>query len=65
MKHYKFVGYAKQKGKNEWDKFIDAAVFACPDNQDPYTFFDPQLREMFDYWLIEYKEMDENIFNRS
>lgn len=54
MKHYKFVGYAKQKGKDNWDKFIDTAIFACPDNENPYEFFNPQLKDMFDYWIIEY-----------
>ena len=65
MKHYKFTGYAKQHGKDTWDKFLDTAVFACPDNENPYEFFDPQLRQMFDYWLIEYKEVKNTIFENN
>lgn len=62
MKRYLFKGYVKQKGKNEWDKFLDTAVFACPDNENPYEFFNLQLKQTFDYWLIEYKEIKDTMF---
>lgn len=65
MKHYKFAGYAKQHGKDAWDKFLDTAVFACPDNENPYEFFDLQLKQMFDYWLIEYQEVKNTIFENN
>lgn len=65
MKHYLFKGYAKQKGKDEWDKFLDTAVFPCPDNENPYNFFDLQLKQMFDYWLIEYKEIKGTMFDNN
>ena len=61
MKHYLLKGYAKQKGKDEWDKFLDTAVFACPDNENPYLFFDSQFKQTFDYWLIEYEEIKDDI----
>ena len=65
MKHYLFKGYAKQKGKNEWDKFLNTAVFACPDSENPYEFFHTQLKQMFDYWIIEYKEIKKTMFEDS
>ena len=39
------------------DKFKDSAVFACPDNENPYTFFPKDYTNIFDYWLVEYKEV--------
>ncbi len=60
MKQYRFYGYAKQKGHEEWDKFIDTAVFSCPDNANPYIFFNHQLKLLFDYWLIEFQEITED-----
>ena len=61
MKHYLLKGYAKQKGKDEWDRFLSTAVFACPDNENPYLFFEPQFKQTFDYWLIEYEEIKNDI----
>ena len=32
MKYYKFIGYAKQHGKDTWESFLDTAIMACPDD---------------------------------
>lgn len=57
MKYFQTIGYAKMRGKDTWDRFKDSAVFACPDNENPYTFFPKDYKNIFDYWLVEYKEV--------
>lgn len=60
MTRYLFNGYAKQKGKDEWEQFRDNAAFVCPGNKDPYEYFLPQLAEMFDYWLVEFQKLGDD-----
>ena len=56
MKYYQAVGFAQIKGKDKWDVFKDSAVFACPEDQNPYEFLCKDYATIFEHWLVEFKE---------
>ena len=58
---YKAIGYVKQKGKDNWDKFRDDAIFYCPDNQNPYEFLTKDYINHFDYWLVIFEPTNKTV----
>lgn len=50
------IGYIQQKGKTEWEKIKDNLIFNCPMTANPYEYFPKLFAELFDNWLVEFKD---------
>ena len=57
---YKAVGFVQQINKDTWDKFMDNAVFSCPDNENPYIYLTKDYPQAFSHWLVEFQKININ-----
>lgn len=59
MIYYKAIGFVKQKNKNVWDKFNNNAIFACPEDENPYIYLTKNYSQIFDFWLINFQQTEQ------
>ena len=61
MVYYRIIGYVKEKGKQDWMKFKDNAIYSCKDNENPYIVLLKDFDKLFDHWLVDFQKVSINI----
>ena len=54
MKHYRMIGYAIEKDRQEWEQFRPNAILDLPDDLDPYDWANSNWPQVFSHWLVDF-----------